>query len=212
MGQINGTMTIINQSRPSAGKLQSFSNRVAAANDWNLPKQAKNYPPFEHVIYIVKENRTYDQVFGDLSQADGDTSLLYFARPVAPNQHALAERFGIFDRFFVNAEVSPDGHNWSMAAYATDYLEKTVPSNYSSRGRTYDYEGTNRGFGEEAIPEDDVAEPASGYLWNLAEKKGITFRNYGEFVVATGARSPDSLPPGYRGNKPFLRTHTNPLC
>src|SRR5947208_453670 len=79
------------------------------------------------------------------------------------NHHAPAERFGVLDRFVVNAEVSPDGHNWSTAAYATDYLEKTIPSNYSSRGRTYDYEGTNRG----KIPDDDVAEPSSGYLWNL---------------------------------------------
>ena len=178
LGQINGTLTIINQSRPSAGELQSFSNRVAAANGWNLPKQAKNYPPFEHVIYIVKENRTYDQVFGDLSQADGDTSLVFFPRSVSPNHHALAERFGIFDRFFVNAEVSPDGHNWSMAAYVTDYGEKTIPSHYSSRGRSYDYQGLNR----DTIPEDDVSEPSSGYLWNLAERARITYRDYGEFV------------------------------
>jgi phospholipase C len=79
-----------------------------------VQKPAKAYPPFEHVIYIIKENRTYDQVFGDLRQADGDTSLVFFPRSVSPNHHALAERFGIFDRFFVNAEVSPDGHNWSM--------------------------------------------------------------------------------------------------
>jgi len=111
------------------------------------------------VIYIIKENRTYDQVFGDDKQGDGDESLIFFPRAISVNHHAIADRFGLFDRFFVNAEVSPDGHNWSMAAYATDYLEKTVPSNYSERGRTYDYEGTNRGFGSNHIPEDDVAEP-----------------------------------------------------
>jgi hypothetical protein len=196
-------------SQTAGDTLARYSTRVTAANGWNDASRQHRYPPFEHVIYIIKENRTYDQVMGDDKQGDGDESLVFFPRTISANHHAIADRFGLFDRFFVNAEVSPDGHNWSMAAYATDYLEKTVPSHYSSRGRTYDYEGMNRGM--RGIPEDDVAEPASGYLWNLAERKGISFRNYGEFVVPTGPRSPDSLPPGYRGNKPFLRTHTNPL-
>jgi hypothetical protein len=111
----------------------------------------------------------------------------------------------------VNAEVSPDGHNWSTAAYTTDYLQKTVPSNYSkpSRGRTYDWEGMNRG--RMPVDDDDVAEPVNGYLWNLAQKAGITFQNYGEFVIPANADPDDPLPAGYRGNKPFLRAHTNPL-
>jgi len=185
--------------------LTQFTARVAAANGWNNAAKPRAYPPFEHVIYVIKENRTYDQILGDVRQGDGDSSLVFFPRTVSPNHHALAERFGLFDRFFVNAEVSPDGHNWSTAAYATDYLEKTVPSNYSSRGRQYDYEGLNRN----SLPDDDVAEPANGYLWNLAEKKGITFRNYGEFV--SPARDPDDpLPAGYRGNKPYLFSNTNP--
>jgi hypothetical protein len=83
-----------------------------------------------------------------------------------------------------------------------------VPSNYSGRGRSYDYEGTNRGFGADAIPDDDVAEPANGYLWNLVQARGLTFRNYGEFVVPPDAKGP--LPAGYRGNKPFLAAHTHP--
>ncbi len=178
LGQINGTFTIVPAANASASDLAAFSNRVANANGWNVQKPDKKYPPFEHVIYIIKENRTYDQVFGDLRQADGDTSLLFFPRSVSPNHHALAERFGIFDRFFVNAEVSPDGHNWSTGAYVTDYAEKTIASNYSGRGRTYDYQGTNRNV----IPDDDVSEPSSGYLWNLAERAGITYRDYGEFV------------------------------
>jgi hypothetical protein len=208
---LSGALMRLPLSQTTGDALAQFSARVTAANGWNDASRQHRYPPFEHVIYIIKENRTYDQVLGDDKQGDGDESLIFFPRAISVNHHAIADRFGLFDRFFVNAEVSPDGHNWSMAAYATDYLEKTVPSHYSERGRTYDYEGTNRGFGMSHVPDDDVAEPASGYLWNLAEKKGITFRNYGEFVVATGARSPDSLPPGYRGNKPFLRTHTNPL-
>jgi YVTN family beta-propeller protein len=206
---LSGGVMRIPLSQTAGDTLARYSTRVTAANGWNDASRQHRYPPFEHVIYIIKENRTYDQVMGDDKHGDGDESLVFFPRTISANHHAIADRFGLFDRFFVNAEVSPDGHNWSMAAYATDYLEKTVPSHYSSRGRTYDYEGMNRGM--RGIPEDDVAEPASGYLWNLAEKKGISFRNYGEFVVPTGPRSPDSLPPGYRGNKPFLRTHTNPL-
>ena len=114
----------------------------------------RRYPPIEHVIYVIKENRTYDQIFGDLPAGDGDTSLLFFPRPVTPNHHALAERFGLFDRFFVNAEVSTDGHNWSTASYATDYVQKTTPSQYSNHGRSYDYTGTTR----DSLPEDDIAE------------------------------------------------------
>ena len=187
--------------------LAKYSARVAAANGWGDAARQFRYPPFEHVVYVIKENRTYDQVFGDDKQGDGDSSLVFFPRAISVNNHAIADRFGLFDRFFTSAEVSGDGHNWSTAAYATDYLEKTVESNYSGRGRTYDYEGTNRG----KVTNDDVAEPASGYLWNLAEKKGITFRNYGEFVVSSANVDHDDLPPGYRGDKPFLRTHTNPM-
>lgn len=208
LGQTSGSLVTTTIARARASELAPFSARVARANHWGEPRPAFAYPPIKHVIYIVKENRTYDQVFGDLAQADGDTSLLFFPRAVTPNHHALAERFGIFDRFFVNAEVSPDGHNWSMGAYTTDYLQKTVPSNYSSRGRTYDWEGTNRG----SIPpdDDDVSEPANGYLWNRAQQAGISFRNFGEFVIPASADRDDPMPSGYRGNKPFLRAHTSP--
>jgi YVTN family beta-propeller protein len=204
LGQINGTLTIIPSAGMSGAELDGFSQRVASANGWNSARRTDKYPPFEHVIYIIKENRTYDQVLGDLPRADGDSSLVFFPRAISPNHHALAERFGIFDRFFVNAEVSPDGHNWSMAAYVTDYSEKTIPSNYSDRGRSYDYEGFNRGM----LPEDDVAEPSSGYLWNLADRAGITYRNYGEFVDEPDDPS-GTKPPAYIATKPTLAAHTN---
>ena len=116
--------------------------------------------------------------------------------------HAMAERFGIFDRFFVNAEVSADGHNWSTAAYVTDYAQKTVPTNYSGDGRSYDYEGSNKG----RIPEEDVAAPANGYLWDLAERAHITYRNFGEFTLEEG---PQGGPKFYRGTKPFLAANTD---
>jgi len=206
LGQIHGTLTMIPAAAQSAASLSAYSERVATANGWNAARRARRYPPFEHVIYVIKENRTYDQILGDLQQADGDTSLVFFPRAVSPNHHALAERFGIFDRFFVNAEVSADGHNWSTAAYVTDYTGKTAPSNYSLRGRSYDYEGTNRGV----IPEDDVAEPAAGYLWNLAERAGITYRNYGAYVVGA-ASGPTGTPRKYAGTKRALAAHTSPM-
>jgi YVTN family beta-propeller protein len=207
LDQIGSTFTISTAARATTAELAPLSARVARANNWGRTRSPFQYPPIEHVIYVIKENRTYDQVFGDLPQGDGDTSLVFFPRRVSPNHHALAERFGLYDRFFVNAEVSPDGHNWSMAAYTTDYLQKTVPSNYGGKGRQYDYEGTNRG--ERPADGDDVAEPASGYIWNLAQAKGITFRNFGEFVMPEYVNAGDRVPSGYRGLKPFLEAHTD---
>jgi YVTN family beta-propeller protein len=206
-GQINGTITRLALSSFAEPSLSALTARVARANNWDTPSVRTGMPPITHVIYVIKENRTYDQIFADMPQGDGDTSLLFFPRTVTPNHHALAERFGLYDRFFVNAEVSADGHNWSMAAYTTDYTQKTVPSNYSGRGRTYDWEGTNRGRIPHEDGDDDVAEPANGYLWDLAKRKGITFRNYGEFVVPEGVRG--EAPRGYKGNKPFLAANTN---
>src|SRR6185437_11048508 len=209
LGQLAGTLSTIVAANASRDALAAYAARVARANRWDEPASARGasrYPPFTHVIYIIKENRTYDQVFGDIRQADGDTSLLFFPRAVSPNHHALAERFGIFDRFFTNAEVSAQGHNWSTAAYASDYVEKTVPAQYSDRRPYYDYEGANR----DQLTDDDVASPSTGYLWNLAQRAGVSFRNYGEFVVGnrelTGRRD---LPESYRGDKPFLAAHTD---
>ena len=206
-GQINGTITKLALTLFAEPTLASLSGRVARANNWDAPAALNGLPPIRHVIYIIKENRTYDQVFSDMRQGDGDTTLLFFPRTTSPNHHALAERFGLYDRFFVNAEVSADGHNWSTAAYTTDYTQKTVPSNYSDRGRSYDYEGTNRGRVPMDDGDDDVAEPANGYLWDLAQRKGITFRNFGEFVVPDGDRG--QAPTGYRGVKPFLVANTS---
>ncbi|HEV8125721.1 MAG TPA: alkaline phosphatase family protein [Gemmatimonadales bacterium] len=200
LGQLTGVLSTVRIDFANQAALDSLTARVGRANHWGDSTRAPaKYPPFEHVIYVIKENRTYDQVLGDLSQGDGDSSLVFFGRDAAPNHHALAERFGIFDRFFVNAEVSADGHNWSTAAYAADYVEKTVASNYSGRGREYDYEGTNRGV----EVEDDVNEPGNGYLWDLVEKAGITLRNYGEFVNDAPVNG------RYRATKTFLNDHTN---
>jgi YVTN family beta-propeller protein len=219
-------------SEPDDPTLAHYTQQVMQNNGLLGRSQVKLFPgpsPIKHVIYIIKENRTYDQVFGDVERsgdgkaADGDPSLAIFgagqaaARPdgtrqtITPNHRALALRFGLFDRFFVNSEASPDGHNWSTAAFSTDYIDKSFRWNYSRRGRTYDYEGFNRLpnyeyvkgatplFGPSATAEDvanfmrdyvpylhnsrDVSEPQSLYLWDAANRAGLTYRNYGEFVA-----------------------------
>jgi DNA-binding beta-propeller fold protein YncE len=195
LGQLNGTITTL-PANTRAGELTMFTRRVARANNWDRMRLGGGrYPPFKHVIYIIKENRTYDQVLSDLPQGDGDMSLLFFPRAVSPNHHALAERFGLFDRFFCNAEVSSQGHVWSTAAYVTDYGEKTIPSVYSYRRNP-----NERG---------DVDEPAAGYIWNAAIKKGLTLRNYGEFAEAAPGKNPNE-PARYRAIKSALAPYTSP--
>ena len=182
LGQTNGTFTVL-AGVPPAAELAELSRRVAQANGWDAqvkraaaaPARQRRgarrlgYPPFRHVVYIIKENRTYDQVFADLPGGDGDPRLQFFTAREAPNHRALAERFGLFDHFLTNGEVSTQGHEWSTAAYATDYTEKTTPSGYS-----------NRRGGDD----DDGSEPAAGYLWDLARSRGVAVRNYGEFAKA----------------------------
>lgn len=171
LGQLNGTLRFCPAGLAHA-TLADYSRRVAEANNWRAPQPGRKYPPFRHVVYIIKENRTYDQVFGDLKEGDGDPKLVFFGQHVSPNHHALALRFGLFDRFFTNAEVSSQGHLWSTAAYVTDYGEKTIPSGYAGKRAEMD--------GEEAI------EPPAGFLWTLAKKSGVTFRDYGEMVKSEG--------------------------
>jgi len=179
LGQTNGTLRIM-PSAPTFAELDGLTRRVQKANGWSQANRASAYPHFKHVIYIIKENRTYDQIFGDVAEGDGDPNLVFFGREITPNHHALAKRFGVFDRFFVNAEVSSQGHMWSTAAYVTDYVEKTIPSSYSNR-RGEDDEG-------------DVDLPSTGFLWDLALKKHVSFRDYGEWFIQPGkARSKGAL-------------------
>jgi YVTN family beta-propeller protein len=125
----------------------------------------------EHVIYIVKENRTYDQVLGDLGKGNGDPSLNLFNEKIAPNHHKLAREFVLFDNFYVNADVSADGHNWATAAIAPDYTQRMWPNSYASRRRHYDYEG-----GEPANT------PPAGYIWTNVLSAGLSMRNFGYFT------------------------------
>jgi hypothetical protein len=138
--------------------------------------------PIKHVIYIIKENRSYDQVLGDLGTGDGDPSLVMFGQDVTPNEHKLARQFGVLDNFYDSGEVSGDGHVWSTAAITSDYTEQTWEINYRGKERTYDYEGVvdNRYPILEKIP--DVNEPGTGYLWGNLARHGISYRHYGEFI------------------------------
>ena len=148
------------------------SEKLALGEAGNpVPRRAGEKSPIKHVFYIIKENRTYDQVMGDVREGEGDSSLCIFPRKVTPNHHALAREFVLLDNFYVNAEVSADGHNWSTAAYATDYVEKSWPISYGGRGGTYDFEGTRK-----------VAYPRDGFIWDYCQRAGLTYRTYGEFA------------------------------
>jgi YVTN family beta-propeller protein len=172
-----GTMSVIDP--PSAKEMAGFSAAVYANSPYKNPSIADVTPPvplgkdgaIKYVFYIIKENRTYDQVLGDLKQGNGDSTLVLFGRKYTPNQHALAESFVLLDNFYVNAEVSADGHNWSVGAYATDYLEKTWPTSYGDRGGTYGGEG-----------EREIANNKDGFIWDNCYRSGVSYRTYGEFV------------------------------
>ena len=140
--------------------------------------------PIRHVIYILKENRTYDQVFGDLPVGNGDPSLTLYGAEITPNQHKLALQFGVIDNFYDSGEVSGDGHIWSTASITTDYNEKNWPIGYRSRERTYDADGSiaDELPLEQGIP--DIDDPATGFLWDNLAKRGLSYRIYGEFIHA----------------------------
>jgi DNA-binding beta-propeller fold protein YncE len=165
------------------------SNRMKAAEE-NIQFADGRQDHIKHVIYIIKENRTYDQIFGDLKQngkpvGNGDPGLAMYGADITPNEHKLALQFGVLDNFYDSGEVSGDGHVWSTAAIGTDYLEKTWQQNYRGGQRTYDFEGVvAQGYPIlQKIP--DVVEPASGYLWGNMARHGKTYYNFGEFISST---------------------------
>jgi hypothetical protein len=133
-----------------------------------IPRKVGDSSPIKYVFYILQENRTYDQVLADMPGGNGDTSLLLFGRRITPNHHALADDFVLLDNYYVDGEVSADGHNWSMGAYATDYMEKNWPTSYGSRGR-----GAT----------GDVALNKL-YIWDQASLHNVSYRTYGEFIGA----------------------------
>ncbi len=136
-----------------------------------IPNKVGEKSPIKHVFYVIKENRTYDQVLGDIKEGNGDSTLCIFPERTTPNQHAIAKQFVLLDNFYVDSEVSADGHNWSTAAYANDYIEKNWVTSYGGRGGTYDYEGSKF-----------IAHPKNGFIWDFAYRTGVSYRSYGEFV------------------------------
>jgi len=144
------------------------------APDNPIPVKVGEPSPIKYCIYVIKENRTYDQVFGDMPEGNGDAGLCLFGEKIAPNHHKLARDFVLLDNFYVESEVSADGHEWTMGAYATDFVEKSWPMSY----------GHNK-HGKYPYPSEGnflVARPAEGYLWDRAREAGVSYRSYGEFI------------------------------
>jgi len=170
------------------------------------PEGAQKLPAsaaaIKHVIYVLKENRSYDQVFGDLGVGNGDASLTLFGEQITPNQHELAHEFGVYDDFYDSGEVSGQGHVWSTAATATDYLERTLELAYHPRERTYDFDGV---VAKRVPLDDDIAdvnEPSTRYLWSDVAAHGLTYRHYGEYISTTWCYDPRrELEPFPRGVK-----------
>jgi YVTN family beta-propeller protein len=184
---------------PSQTQLQAFTGEVKQNNRAGQSGQSK--PAFldniKHVIYVIKENRTYDQVFGDLPKGNGDPALDLFKDDSAPNHRALARKFVTLDNFYADADVSADGHNWTDEANSTDYVDKTWPVNYSPKPRgnerAYDFEDVPllEQFTSEPLASDptvprSAAAPTVGYIWDNAYDHGVSFRDYGEGAVIPG--------------------------
>jgi YVTN family beta-propeller protein len=162
------TETVTMNNSWAKSKVSSESSAGSPGND-PVPVIPGRISPIKHVVYIIKENRTYDQVFGDMSQGNGDTSLVHFGREVTPNHHKLAEEFVLLDNFYCSGVLSADGHQWTDEAFVTDYIEKS----FGDFTRSYPYDG-----------DDALAYASSGFIWDNVLKHGLTFRDYGEFVNA----------------------------
>ena len=141
---------------------ESASDRKTA-----IPTKIGGRTPIKYVLYIIKENRTYDQVFGDIPRGNGDPRLTLFGKDVTPNHHALAEQFVLLDNLYCSGEVSADGHPWSTSAYATDFTQRSWVLQYSAKGQT--------------VRTESVADPKGGYIWEACARKGVPYRSYGEY-------------------------------
>ena len=187
-GLYHGTVSVIdmpNPERMAAYSKQAYAcsplrknadvNAENVAADNPIPRKVGDPSPIKYVIYVIKENRTYDQVFGDLKQGNGEADLCLFPEAVTPNHHKLVREFVLLDNFYVDGEVSADGHEWSMGAYATDFVEKNWPLTYRGGGKNkigYPSEGAY----------DYIERPAGGYIWDRAAEAKVTYRNYGEWI------------------------------
>lgn len=213
---IPGTVTHLATPKPSEFKSLTrqvvANNRIKPGLDATKRTGFQN-PGIKYVIYIIKENRTYDNVLGDIPQGNGDPKLTLFPRAVTPNQHALAERFVLLDNFYACAEVSQDGWQWSLSGNTSPYGSRNTPYNYSGRGRSYDTEGGVNGEPVELFGQKNVAKPASGYIWEHVAANNITYRNYGMFAAFVGDDDKrKSLDPNAHDSYPLipvLQGHTD---
>src|SRR6187401_3053621 len=202
-GLFKGTMSIINTPTPQQLSIYSqvvYRNTPYTKETESLSKGEVGNPipmklgdpsPIKYVFYLIKENRTYDQVLGDVKEGNGDPSLVLFGEKFTPNLHKLAKEFVLLDNFYVDGEVSADGHNWTMGAYATDYLEKNWPTSYGNRGGSYPGEGKR-----------EIANNKGGFIWDLCKRSGVSYRTYGEFADDNKPNIPvlkDHLCPYYTG-------------
>ena len=169
-------------------KLEEFSRTVENANvlhdNPGTIQFSSGNNPIKHVIYVIKENRTYDQILGDLKVGNGDPSLTMYGSDITPNEHKLALQFGVLDNFYDSGEVSGDGHLWSTAAITSDYNEKTWQIAYRGKERTYDFQGTVSDEYPLDHHESDIDDPSTGFLWDNVARHGLSYRDYGEYVNA----------------------------
>ena len=176
--------TLVGHARTLAQQVYDEAPRELDAGERELVRyfSAKSNPqsPIRHVIYVIKENRTYDQVLGDMPEGNGAPDLVLFGESVTPNHHALARQFVLFDNFYVDGDVSADGHVWSTAASSTDYVNKLWPSFYAHRLK-YDFVGPDYDGDEQH--DQPFAIPKSGAIWDTAQKAGVSYRDYGEWCV-----------------------------
>ena len=206
---LQGALSIIDM--PDEAQLKAHTARVMAVTAYTdakrltpanapvaspIPRRVGDTSPIKYVFYVIRENRTYDQVLGDIGKGNSDSTLTLFGEDVTPNAHALAREFVLLDNFYVDAEVSYDGHAFSTGAYATDAVEKLWPTNYGRRGGAYLSEG---GWGDRN-PYGNLSAPPAGYLWDFALRAGKTVRSYGEFAERRTPSSPaEATVPGLKG-------------
>ena len=192
---ITGSVSIIPV--PDSATLARYTARVYALSPYSnaalrgASNRPSAHPPIKHVVYVIRENRTYDQVLGDVAEGNGDPALTIFGDSVTPNAHAIARRWVLFDNFYVDGEVSADGHEWSTRAFANDYNEKTWPQIYSDR-REWD-----------VTSGEDLANRAESYLWDAAKRKGLWVVNFGEMTTD----EPDSIRTNIAGLKGITADH-----
>ena len=215
-GLMQGTLTIL--PTPTPGDMVRYTKLAyqcsplrkdsgVVEDGWSagnpVPRRVGGKGPIKHCIYIIKENRTYDQVFGDIAEGNGDPKLCLFPEKVTPNHHRLAKQFVLLDNFYVEGEVSADGHQWTMGAYATDFVEKVWPLGYrgSPLGKLSAYPS------EGAF--DVIGRPAGGYLWDRAKAAGVSYRSYGEWI-SNGKKNADGTFEDGKASVKALEGHFDP--